>query len=306
MPAPPTGRTSTAPGPIMLTDFVSGNSNTYTKNPDYWDKEKIGGQEYKLPFVDKITYRTIKDEATYITALRTGKLDMLETIRWQNVDSLKKSAPQLAVEPLARTSRAPSWRCASTSTGRSTTCACAARSTWRSTRRRSSRRTTTATPSCSPIRMHPDYVGYFEPLDKMPASVRSSSSTIRRRPRSSWPKRATPTASPSRCRSARAIPDHMDLLPLVAAYLEQVGVKLEIQPHRVRRLPVGHDDAQACAGLPDEQRPHQPDDEHPQELRDGPACGTRRGWYGSQVRREDGRGLSRAATRTSARRCCAR
>src|SRR5258708_21131742 len=25
-------------------------------------------------------------------------------------------------------------------------------------------------------------------------------------------------------------PDHMDLLPLVAAYLEQVGVKLEIQP----------------------------------------------------------------------------
>ena len=25
-------------------------------------------------------------------------------------------------------------------------------------------------------------------------------------------------------------PDHMDLLPLVAAYLEQVGVKIEIQP----------------------------------------------------------------------------
>ncbi len=30
-------------GPFMLTDFVAGNSNTYTKNPDYWDKEKIGG-----------------------------------------------------------------------------------------------------------------------------------------------------------------------------------------------------------------------------------------------------------------------
>src|SRR6185369_8518214 len=82
-------------GPFMLTDFVAGNSNVYTKNTDYWDKEKIGGQEYKLPFVDKITYRTIKDEATFVTALRTAKLDMLETIRWQNVDSLKKSAPQL-------------------------------------------------------------------------------------------------------------------------------------------------------------------------------------------------------------------
>ena len=84
-------------GPFMLTDFVPGNSNTYVKNPDYWDKEKIGGAEYKLPFVDKIAYRTIKDEATYITALRTGKLDILETIRWQNVDELKKSAPQLQV-----------------------------------------------------------------------------------------------------------------------------------------------------------------------------------------------------------------
>ena len=70
-------------GPFMLTDFVQGNSNTYTKNPIYWDKEKIGGAEYKLPFVDKVVYRTIKDEATFLTALRTGKLDMLEAIRWR-------------------------------------------------------------------------------------------------------------------------------------------------------------------------------------------------------------------------------
>ena len=48
-PAPPTGRTSTAPGPFLLADFVQGNSNTYVKNPNYWDKEKIGGAEYKLP-----------------------------------------------------------------------------------------------------------------------------------------------------------------------------------------------------------------------------------------------------------------
>ena len=33
----------------MLTDFVQGNSNTYTKNPNYWDKEKIAGAAYKLP-----------------------------------------------------------------------------------------------------------------------------------------------------------------------------------------------------------------------------------------------------------------
>ena len=30
-------------------------------------------------FVDKVVYRTIKDEATFLTALRTGKLDILES-----------------------------------------------------------------------------------------------------------------------------------------------------------------------------------------------------------------------------------
>ncbi|MFX5207097.1 ABC transporter substrate-binding protein, partial [Acinetobacter baumannii] len=61
-------------GPFMLADFVQGNSHTYVKNPNYWDKDKINGTEVKLPLVDKLVYRTIKDEATYLTALRTGKL----------------------------------------------------------------------------------------------------------------------------------------------------------------------------------------------------------------------------------------
>ena len=82
-------------GPFMLPTSCRAIPTPTSKNPIYWDKEKIGGSEYKLPFVDKIIYRTIKDEATQLTALRTGKLDILETIRWQAVDELKKSAPQL-------------------------------------------------------------------------------------------------------------------------------------------------------------------------------------------------------------------
>ena len=62
-------------GPFQLTDYVQGNAVTFSKNPVYWDKEKIGGTDHKLPFVDKIVYRTIKDEASFLTALRTGKLD---------------------------------------------------------------------------------------------------------------------------------------------------------------------------------------------------------------------------------------
>ena len=46
----------------MITDYVAGNSHTYSKRPDYWDKEKIDEAEFKLPFVDKVVYRVIRDE----------------------------------------------------------------------------------------------------------------------------------------------------------------------------------------------------------------------------------------------------
>ena len=92
-------------GPFMLTDYVAGNSHTYTKNPNYWDKEKIGGTEYKLPFVDKVTYRIIKDEATVVTAFRTGKLDMLEAVRWQNVEFAEEDQPADPVASLSRDGR---------------------------------------------------------------------------------------------------------------------------------------------------------------------------------------------------------
>ena len=82
-------------GPFRLTDYTQGNSNVYEKNPTYWGTETINEKEFKLPYLDKLVYRIVKDEATRVTALRTGKIDLLEVVRWQDVDSLKKSAPDL-------------------------------------------------------------------------------------------------------------------------------------------------------------------------------------------------------------------
>ena len=82
-------------GPFQLTEYTAGSTAVYAKNPIYWDHETIGGTSHGFPFVDKVIYYTIKDEASWIAALRTGKLDILENVRWQNIDSLKKSAPQL-------------------------------------------------------------------------------------------------------------------------------------------------------------------------------------------------------------------
>ncbi|MEW6184402.1 MAG: ABC transporter substrate-binding protein [Thermodesulfobacteriota bacterium] len=82
-------------GPFMLTDYKEGHSQVYSKNPNYWGTEIIGGQKYKLPFVDKVVMQIIKDEATQIASLRTGKIDLMMTMNWKYVDGLKKTNPQL-------------------------------------------------------------------------------------------------------------------------------------------------------------------------------------------------------------------
>jgi peptide/nickel transport system substrate-binding protein len=216
-------------GPYMLTDFVAGNSNVYTRNPDYWDKDKIGGQEYKLPFIDKITYRTIKDEATYITALRTGKLDILETIRWQNVDSLKKSAPQLK------------WNRWLNMSGTFLSFRQDVDSPFKDVRVR--RAVNMAVNKDEIVKayyngnaelfaypMHPDYIGYFQPLKEMPASVQELFKYDPAKAKKLLAEAGHPKGFTFKVQVCSCSPDHMDLLPLVAAYLEQVGVKMEIQP----------------------------------------------------------------------------
>jgi peptide/nickel transport system substrate-binding protein len=82
-------------GPYMLTDYKEGHSQTYTKNPKYWDSETVQGKKYKLPFTDKVVMMIIKDEATQLASLRTGKVDLMMSINWKHVSNLKKTNPQL-------------------------------------------------------------------------------------------------------------------------------------------------------------------------------------------------------------------
>ncbi|MGY3604789.1 MULTISPECIES: ABC transporter substrate-binding protein [unclassified Bradyrhizobium] len=215
-------------GPFMLTDYIQGNAVTFSKNPVYWDKEKIAGQEYKLPFVDKIVYRTIKDEATFLTALRTAKLDLLEAIRWTAVDELKKSAPQLQ------------W---SRSLGTGGTFLAMRVDTKPFDDIRVRRALNMAVNKKEIVAsyyngnaelfaypMHPDYIGYYEPLESMPDSVKELFTYNPEKAKALLKEAGYPNGFSFKVQVCSCSPDHMDLLPLVAAYLEKVGVKLEIQP----------------------------------------------------------------------------
>ena len=215
-------------GPFQLTDFVNGNSNTYTKNAIYWGRDRIAGQEYKLPFVDTLIYRTIKDEATQHAALRTGKLDILETIRWSAVDELKKSVPQL---------KWSKWLYMS--------------GTFLSMRVdtkpfddvRVRRALNMAVNKQEIVKgyyggnaelfaypQHPDYTGYYEPLEAMPESIKELFTYNPEKAKKLLAEAGYPNGFSFKVQVCSCIPDHADLLPLVGAYLDRVGVKIEIQP----------------------------------------------------------------------------
>ena len=61
-------------GPFMLTDVVEGSSKTFIKNPDYWGTDEKY-PENRLPYVDEIRGLIMPEVATYLAALRAGKLD---------------------------------------------------------------------------------------------------------------------------------------------------------------------------------------------------------------------------------------
>ena len=213
-------------GPFQLQEYVQGNSLQFVKNPVYWDKETIGGTEYKLPFVDRINYRVIKDEQTLITALRTAKLDVMETVRWSHVEELKKTAPKIQ------------WSRRLSNGGQFV----ALRMDQKPFDDIRVRRALNLAINRQEIvkayyggnaellawPMHPTYTGYFEPLDSMPDAVKELFTFNPAKARQLLAEAGYPNGFTFKVQTSSANTEG-DLLQMTAAYLAKVGVKMEIQ-----------------------------------------------------------------------------
>lgn len=85
----------TGTGPFILDEYKDGHSLIFKKNPNYWDTEIVDKKKYKFPFVDRAVMMLMKDESTRLTALRTGKLDMMTAMGWRQMREMKKTTPEL-------------------------------------------------------------------------------------------------------------------------------------------------------------------------------------------------------------------
>jgi ABC-type transport system substrate-binding protein len=86
-------RNSVGTGPFILTDYATGVGATYTKNPNYWGSVTIGGQSYKLPFIQTLYYPIIADPSTELAAIETGKIDWDPYQNMTNSSTLTSTSP---------------------------------------------------------------------------------------------------------------------------------------------------------------------------------------------------------------------
>jgi peptide/nickel transport system substrate-binding protein len=79
-------------GPFILKDYVAGNSITYEKNPNYWEKDPQGRS---LPYVDGLKFLIITDASTRLAALRTGQIDMVLQVPWKDAEKVLETNPEV-------------------------------------------------------------------------------------------------------------------------------------------------------------------------------------------------------------------
>ena len=83
---------SVGTGPFMLVDYVPGSSVTFVRNPNYWRQHPLYGDQ--MPYLDGVKWLIIPDSSTRMSAMRTGKIDLLG-VGWENAKDIAKTNPEL-------------------------------------------------------------------------------------------------------------------------------------------------------------------------------------------------------------------
>ena len=79
-------------GAFILKDYVTGGVATFVKNDNYWATDSIGpGKGNQLPYIDGLKYLIIPDASTRLSAMRTGKIDVLQNLAYEDADTIRKS-----------------------------------------------------------------------------------------------------------------------------------------------------------------------------------------------------------------------
>ena len=215
-------------GPYMITEYKDGHSQTYTKNPNYWDWELINGKKYKLPFTDKIVMQIMKDTATRIASFRTGKIDLMMSIDWKDAMDLKKSNPQLRwsrylyLGNFTLALRLDQKPFNDIRVRRAMNLAVNKKEIINSFYGGNAELHTYPFP--------PNYKDVYTPVDKLPPSARELFTYNPEKAKKLLAEAGYPNGFAFKAQISNGSQNQMDLAAMVVAYLAKIGVTLELEP----------------------------------------------------------------------------
>jgi peptide/nickel transport system substrate-binding protein len=76
-------------GPFCLKSWTRGSEINLTRNPHFWLKDKQGN---RLPYLDAIKWRIIKDDTARVVALRSGQVEVITPVPPAQFNQLKSSS----------------------------------------------------------------------------------------------------------------------------------------------------------------------------------------------------------------------
>ena len=81
-------------GPFEITDFVDLSSVTFIRNPNYWASDERHPNN-RLPYIDTLKILVIPNTPTAEAAMRTGKIDLMDSISPADAVNMKKTNPSI-------------------------------------------------------------------------------------------------------------------------------------------------------------------------------------------------------------------
>lgn len=81
-------------GPWMLSELVTDNSIKFVKNPDYWGTDPRY-PDNQVPYAEELVILIVPDLSTRLAAIKTGKVDVIEEVPWQQALTVSDTNPEL-------------------------------------------------------------------------------------------------------------------------------------------------------------------------------------------------------------------
>ena len=80
-------------GPFVLSEYVAGEHLTFTRNPNYWQKDAAGAA---LPYLDRIVIEIVPTQDAEILRLQAGSLDLMTQadVRPEDIAALRRLRDQ--------------------------------------------------------------------------------------------------------------------------------------------------------------------------------------------------------------------